>query len=108
MIIDLTDAVWLDERDEISIDELAQLSGLSIAELELLIDHGALLPVRPAAPWTFRSSCILSLRSAGRLRDAFELDSSALALALVMLNRIHLLEAQLAQATAPARMHLRE
>lgn len=100
MIIDLTGEVWLDERHEVSIDELAQLSGLSVAELELLIDNGALIPAHDAAPWTFRSSCIVSLRKASRLRAAFELDSSALALALVMLNRIHLLETQLEQMQA--------
>lgn len=101
MIIDLTDVVWLDEQHEISIDELAQLSGLTIAELEELIDYGALVPAQPERkPQVFRSSYIVSVKTAGRLRDAFELDTSALSLALRLLDRIRMLEDKLKKTEA--------
>lgn len=104
MIIDVTDAVWLDEQHEVSIDELAQLSGLTMAELQELIDNGALVPVRPEKrPLTFRSTYIVSVKSVSRLRDAFELDTSTLSLTLILLDRIRLLQDQLKQAAATAK-----
>lgn len=104
MIIDVTDAVWLDEQHEVSIDELAQLSGLTTAELQQLVDNGALVPVQPVRrPLTFRSTCIVSVKSVSRLRDAFELDTSTLSLTLILLDRIRLLQDQLKQAAATAK-----
>lgn len=101
MIIDLTDVVWLDEQHEVSIEELAQLSGLTIAELEQLIDYGALVPAQPERkPQVFHSGYIVSVKTAGRLRDAFELDTSALSLALQLLERIHRLEDRLRKTEA--------
>lgn len=101
MIIDLTDVVWLDEQHEISIDELAQLSGLTIAELEELIDCGVLVPTQPEKkPRVFHSSYIVSVKTASRLRDAFELDTNALSLALLLLDRIRLLEDKLKKTEA--------
>ena len=44
------EAVWLTEDHEFSLAELAELSGLSEAELRELVDYGAIAPVNPDSP----------------------------------------------------------
>jgi chaperone modulatory protein CbpM len=106
MKIELADALWLDSRQEISFGELAQSSGLSEAELRVLVDCGALVPIdAQSAAWTFGGDCLVTVRTACRLRDDLELDTHALALALMFLDRIRRLEQQLRdlQAQLPQR-----
>jgi hypothetical protein len=96
MKIELTEAVWLDERQEFSLEELAELSGLSLAELQQLMEYEALTPADPqAATPTFKAQCLIAARAACRLRDDFELDAPDLALVLALLDRIRGLEAEL-------------
>ena len=96
MKLELTEAIWLDERQEFSLAELAELSGLSAAELRQLMEYDALMPADPhATSLTFKAQCLVTARAASRLRDDFELDAPGLALVLTLLERIHGLEAQL-------------
>jgi chaperone modulatory protein CbpM len=100
MKIEIAEAVWLHEGEGFSLSELADLSGLPEQELRQLIDYEALQPLEPAtdpgAPSArFTASCVVSARTARRLRDDFELDAGGLALTLSLLNRINELEAQL-------------
>jgi len=90
------DAVWLDVRQEFSIAELVQCSGLSEAELRELVDYGVLAPIDPQrSEWTFGGDIVVTMQIAGRLRVDLELDPHALALALKLIGRIRELEAQL-------------
>ena len=90
------DAVWLDVRQEFSIAELVQCSGLSEAELRELVDYGVLAPIDPQrSEWTFGGDIVVAMQIAGRLRVDLELDPHALALALKLIGRIRELEAQL-------------
>jgi chaperone modulatory protein CbpM len=90
------DALWLDERHEISFSELAESSGLSDAELRELVDYGALVPTNlRSVQWTFSGDCVVAVRTACRLRNDFELDPQALAITLKFIVRIRELEAQL-------------
>ena len=96
MKLELTEAVWLYERQEFSLAELAELSGLSAAELQQLMEYEALTPADPyAAVPTFKAQCLVAARAACRLRDDFGLDAAGLALVLTLLDRIHGLEAEL-------------
>ena len=109
MSIDITeviDVTWLDEHHQFSLDELADLSGLSVVELQVLIDCEALAPVmgavdsEPASATTatearFGAACLTLARTASRLRHDFDLDVNALALTLRLLQHIHGLEAEL-------------
>lgn len=96
MKFELTEAVWLDERQQFSLADLADLSGLSQAELRQLIEYEALMPgTTGAAEMQFGAECLVIARTACRLRNDFDLDAGALALTLTLLNRIHDLEAQL-------------
>jgi chaperone modulatory protein CbpM len=114
MKVEPAEAQWLCEQAEISVEQLAELTGLSPEALRKLVDYGALVPVRapapvaehemtgtadsppdPSAQWSFAADCVVAVRTARRLRDDFDLDPNALAVALMLIERIHGLEAQL-------------
>ena len=96
MRVEITEVVWLDEHQQFSLAELADLSGLSQAELRQLVDYEALVPADPGtAEVRFGADCLVLARTACRLRDDFDLDAGGLALTLRLLDRIRSLEAQL-------------
>ena len=98
MKVELTDAQWLHEHAEVSLEELAELSGLSPELLRELIDYGALTPTdAQSAQWSFTADCVVTVRTVSRLREDFDLDANALSVALALIERIHGLEAQLQQ-----------
>ena len=90
------ETILLDKQNEVSLQVLAELSGLSSDELLLLVDCGALIPVNSSeASWFFSSDYVISIRKLSRLKQDFELEPNSLGLMLVFLNRIQLLELQL-------------
>jgi chaperone modulatory protein CbpM len=96
MNIEHSELMWLDEQHEVSLDELVELSGLSLQELQLLVESGALVPNNLASnTWHFSSHCIVSIRTLSRLKHDFELEQNALGLLLVFLERIRKLEIKL-------------
>ena len=101
MNIEHTELMWLDEQHEVSLDELVELTGLSLQELQLLVESGALVPNNlvpnnlTADTWHFSSHCIVSIRTLSRLKQDFELEQNALGLMLVFLERIRKLEFKL-------------
>lgn len=110
MRIEVAEALWLDEHHEFSLTEFVALSGLSVAELQCLVDCEALLPVaaaavEPAAPISaaqarFSADRLTLARMASRLRNDFDLDANGLALTLLLLTRIQDLEAELLRLRA--------
>ena len=103
-----TEAVWLTEDHEFSLAELAELSGLSEAELRELVDYGAVTPIDPdSSPWVFNGKCLLTVRTACRLRISFDLEPHGVALIVSLLDRIHDLEAQLGSLRAQLPRHTR-
>ncbi len=92
---DPADAAWMTKHTHVTLEELEILSGLPADTLRELVECGALSPAAEGTQWTFSASCVVTLRSAGRLGSAFELDSNALALTLSFLERIAELESQL-------------
>ena len=90
------DVLWLDRFQRVTVEDLVTLSGLSEAEIHELVELGALTPLDPSLiPWRFQADCVVTVRKASRLRDDFELDAHALALALTLLEQIQTLEAEL-------------
>ena len=100
MNIEHADALWLDKRAEITLEELVELSGLPQEVLIELVECGVLVPAESGAGRHFTVECISTVRTAGRLHDDFELDANALALALRLLERIRELESQLRESRA--------
>lgn len=104
MTYDHTELMWLDEHHEVSLNELIELSGLTLEELHLLVESGALVPNNAATSklaetWQFNSHCLVSVRTLSRLKHDFELEPNALSLTLIFLERIRALEFQLRDLT---------
>jgi len=99
--VEITETVWLDDRGSVTLVELAECSGLTEPELRELVEFGALEPLDAESPqWSFGSSCIVAARAASRLRNDFELDTPALAVALSLLERVRELEAEVQRMRA--------
>jgi chaperone modulatory protein CbpM len=101
MRAELADLVWLDEHHEVSLVDLARLSGLSEAEVIELVECGAIARGGTATgPGNFRAECVVVARTACRLRNDFELDAQGLALVLTLLERVRDLEARVRELRA--------
>lgn len=101
MIVQVTDSIWLDDSKSCTVEQLAEVSGLSTEEIDDLIDNGVIRPIDDKAqPKTFRMHYMVTARTARRLRDDFELDRHGVTLALTLLNQIDGLEAELQAARA--------
>lgn len=101
MQVETHNVLWLDSSQQVSVQELVDLSGLAEDELRELVFAGALTPRNYSElPWTFSGECVVTVRKASRLRDDLELDHHALALALGLLEQIRALEAQVANLRA--------
>jgi chaperone modulatory protein CbpM len=86
---------WLDSAEPLALDALARLSGLSVQELEELLDYGALTPLDTRDnSLLFPLHCVAPLRRAARLRQDFDLDLFAMVV-LDQLRQIESLEQQL-------------
>jgi chaperone modulatory protein CbpM len=92
--IESSTAVFLDDTGAMTIAQLVEQSGLSEDELNVLVDCGALEPRdRADTSWRFSARCVVTARTARRLRDDFALDDShALAVVLRLVQRIEALE----------------
>jgi plasmid maintenance system antidote protein VapI len=96
-----TEAVWLTEDTQFSLAQLAELAGIPDSEVRELVDYGAVTPVDPeSSPWIFNGKCLLTIRTASRLRVSFDLEPHGVALIVSLLERIHDLEAQLGSLRA--------
>ena len=88
---------WPEPPRTVDSEELATLCRLTIAEVEELVDYGALVPDGAAGGGGLRfgSGCLGPLREALELRARFDLDLFTVALLLQKLQRIAELEQQL-------------
>ena len=93
---EIAEALSLDERVTLTLDQLVEMSELLAEDMRALVDYGALAPVDPAAAsWTFTASWVVVARTAGRLRRDFELDAHSLSVVLRYVQRVEALEAEL-------------
>ena len=96
MLVDLTEVKWLIDSHLVSYDELTQLSGLTISDLQHLLDNGVLSPHDHESN-QFSSTSIILLRKVARLKEDFELDVNGMCLSLTLLQKINTLEQQLSR-----------
>lgn len=102
MDIEHSELIWLDEQYEVTLDDLVELSGMSLEELNVLVESGALIPNNldasiNAESWHFNCQCIKTIRTLSRLKEAFELEQNSLGLMMVFLERIEKLEYKLSE-----------
>jgi chaperone modulatory protein CbpM len=97
MTIEPADWYWLDAQRRIDEGELARLCRLTVAEVDELVDFGALVPLvgEPGAERQFSAACVPPLREASRLRSDYDLDLFTVSLLFGYLQRIVHLEQQL-------------
>lgn len=92
----LTEVSWLDAHPDVTLAELAELSGLSTAELQVLTEYGVFQPVDAVSGKpSYGAGCVVTARAAFRLRRDLELDTEGLALVLKLLEQMRGLEAEL-------------
>jgi len=100
------DAVWLTGDHVFSLAELAEISGLPESELRELVDYGAVTPIDPqSSPWMFDGKCLLTVRTACRLRVSFDLEPDSVALMITLLEQIEDLEGQVRELRAQLPEH---
>lgn len=86
-----------DSLRRIELPELASMCGLTTAEVQELVDYGALVPLvgeGGMAGLQFGGACVAPLREAVRLRSHYDLDLFTVSLLLGYLQRIIHLEQQ--------------
>ena len=94
--IDYCDALWPDPHRRVPLRELADVSGLSEAEVVELVEYGALAPAdATSGQLVFSVSAIFTARTAHRLGEEFALEPHATALLLAYVDRIRELEDEL-------------
>jgi chaperone modulatory protein CbpM len=99
---------WLDTRETVTLTELSECCGMSVAELDELVDYCALVPVTPANHQVvFSAQWVVPLRAASKLRGDFDLDLFTVAILLENLNRIEVLERRVHSLQALVPQHLR-
>lgn len=85
-----------DDGQVCHIEYLAEVSGLSTDEIEDLVSIGLIAPADDAVrPPAFALCCVLTVKTARRLRDDFQLDRHGVALALTLVQQIRELRAEL-------------
>jgi chaperone modulatory protein CbpM len=104
---------WLDARETVTVTELSRACGLSAAELDELIEYGAITPLQGSqAERVFSAECVVPLRAAGRLRLDLDLDLFAVAILVGYMNQIEELEREVrslrAQLPVASRAVLRD
>ena len=107
----VVEVAWLDARETVTLVELSRACGLSAAELDELVEYGALPPLQGDQPErAFSAEWVVPLRTAGRLRQDLDLDLFAVAILLGYLNRIEQLESEVKSLRAhlPGHTHRRD
>lgn len=102
---------WLDTRETVTLYELSDCCGMTVAELDELVDYCALQPATPdsdePAGRVFSAQWVMPLRSASKMRLDFDLDLFTVAIVLGNLKRIEVLERQVLSLQALLPAHLR-
>ncbi|MBC7502573.1 MAG: hypothetical protein H7315_19070 [Herminiimonas sp.] len=96
-----SDSIWLNDQGVCRIEHLAEMSGLSIEDIEDLVDNGVIVPVdQSPPPRTYYLQYVVTVKVARRLRDDFQLDRHGLTLALTLLSRIDELQGEVSALRA--------
>jgi chaperone modulatory protein CbpM len=87
------ECIGLDGSETVTLSELSRCCGMSLGELDELVDYCALVPLTSAAlGHVFSAHWVAPLRAASKLRLDFDLDLFTVAIVLGNLNRIDILE----------------
>jgi chaperone modulatory protein CbpM len=91
--------------DRMGFSDLSAACAISVAELQELMEYGALAPLESAQPEPlFAISYLEPLRTAGKLRRDYDLDLFVVVIVMDYLQRIETLESQLLRLQAQSGM----
>ena len=77
------------ERQQLTLDELASCAGMAPALVESLIEFGLIDPIESGgARWLFDPSAIPRLRTIRRLRESLGMNLAGIAVTLDLLDRL--------------------
>lgn len=95
------DAVWIEERHSLSIDELGERWGFNRTQLQEFIAYGVLEPTGTrAGQGGFTLESVSLVRTACRLQEELELDTHAVGVVLELLQQVRALESELSALRA--------
>ncbi|CAN5834356.1 hypothetical protein BH11PSE12_BH11PSE12_00490 [soil metagenome] len=104
MITHSSESLWLTDTGYCQLEHLVEVSGLSREDIEDLITNDVIVPEKSATDTLlFQLRYVVTVKTARRLRDDFQLDRHGLSLALTLLERIHGLESELQNLHAKLR-----
>ena len=89
-----TEHDWFVAPHLVSQADLASICGMTVAELDELVEYGVLVPLRQDPERVFDAECVPRLREAFRLRRHFDIELFSVGLVLGYLERIQHLERQ--------------
>ncbi len=90
----------------VTFSDLCDACSMSAAELDELMEYGALKATQPASQaLVFDAECIAPLREAGKLRRDYDLDLFMVVILMDFLKRIASLEQQLRSSRTTAEIH---
>lgn len=96
-----SECLWLTRHLEVSLSELAELSGVDESEVREWMDAGCIAPADPqAASPRFGADRVDIVVKACRLRRDFELEPHGVALIVQLLEQIQGLEAEIRELRA--------
>jgi chaperone modulatory protein CbpM len=82
--------------DTVGFTDLCAACAISAADMQELMEYGALIPVATSDPEPmFATNCLPPLRTAGKLRRDYDLDLFVVVIVMDYLRRIETLESQL-------------
>ncbi len=92
----LLDVTWAASSESVTLSDLSEVCGLSRAELDELIDYGALAPLQmDQSIHRFSAQWVSPLRTAGKLRRDYDLELFSVAVLVGYLNQIDVLQNEL-------------
>lgn len=92
----LLDVTWVASSESVTLSDLSEVCGLSRAELDELIDYGALAPLQmDQSIHRFSAHWVSPLRTAGKLRRDYDLELFSVAVLVGYLNQIDVLQNEL-------------
>jgi chaperone modulatory protein CbpM len=101
---DILRGTLLDDRDELSVDEVCRVCSVSSDWVIELVDEGVLDPIgSERSRWRFRAECLGTVRTARRLQHDLDVNLAGVALALDLLQEIHDLRLRLGRYEDPDR-----
>jgi chaperone modulatory protein CbpM len=104
MAQDVLRGTLLDDRDELSVDEVCRVCSVSSDWVIELVDEGVLDPIgSEQSRWRFRAECVGTVRTARRLQRDLDVNLAGVALALDLLQEIHDLRLRLGRYEDPGR-----